>query len=156
MNYLLNSTIGKIPSPIRWAIGIALVGIIIFFLWYKGTQVWNGIGNYFFHRQINAERAKVQKELESAAEQKKELEKTLTELAVAKSELESVKAEKDRLEKVFNDTSKSASQKVAEFKKAVADDPIATPTDGITSEDLCARSKAIGASAATVAAVCGH
>lgn len=144
MNYLLNTIMAKIPVPIRWAIGIALAGILIFFLWYKGTQLWNGIGNYFFHRQINAERAKVQKDLDLAAEQKKELEKTLTELAVAKKELESVKAEKDRLENIFNDQSKTAAQKVAEFKKAVSDDPEHTPTDGITDEDLCRRAKALG------------
>lgn len=155
-NYMINSVLNKIPVPFRWAIGIALAGILIFFLWYKGTQLWNGIGNYFFHRQINAANAKVQKDLDLAAEQKKELEKTITELAVAKKELESVKAEKDRLESIFNDQSKTAAQKVAEFKKAVSDDPEHTPTDGITSEDLCARSKAIGASAATIAAVCGH
>lgn len=129
---------------------------LVLFLWYKGAQTWNGIGNFLFHRQINAERQRVIKDLESAAEQKKVLEQTLRELAEAKKDLETVKAEKDRLEKIFNDQSKTAAEKVAEFKKAVADDPEHSPTDNITTEDLCARAKAIGSSAATIAALCGQ
>lgn len=97
---------------------------------------------------------KVEAELESAAAQQKEIDKTLTEFAVAKKELEIAKAETDALKKVFNDHSKSAAEKVAEFKKAVADDPVRTPTDNVTSEDLCARAKAIGASAATIQSLC--
>jgi hypothetical protein len=77
-------------------------------------------------------------------------------LAVAKKDLEVEKAETDRLKKVFNDQAKTAAEKVAEFKKAVADDPVHTPTDNVTTEDLCARAKAIGSSAATIAALCGQ
>lgn len=152
MNYLLNS----IPKPVQIGIVIVLGAVLFFFLWYKGTQLWNGIGNFFFHRQINAERVKVQKELDDAVEQKKQFELTLQELAVAKKDYADAKAEKDRLEGIFNDQSKSAAAKVAAFKAAVADDPVNTPTDNVTTEDLCARAKAIGASAATVAAVCGR
>jgi ABC-type transport system involved in cytochrome bd biosynthesis fused ATPase/permease subunit len=156
LNHLINSVLNKIPPPVKVIGGLAIVVILVFFLWYKGTQIWGGIGNWLFHRQINAEREKVQKELESAAEQKKALELTMREFAAAKAELEMVKAEKDRLEKIFNDQSKTASEKVAEFKKAVADDPKHTPTDNVTIGDLCARARAANASAATVAALCGQ
>src|SRR6185295_3257681 len=97
------TTFDNIPSLIKLAVGIGLVIIISLFLWFKGTQVWNGLGNFFFQRQINAERGKVQKELADAAEQKKVLEKTLLDFKQAKEELVSVKAEKDRLENLFND-----------------------------------------------------
>jgi cell division protein FtsN len=120
------------------------------------TKAWNGIGNWLFSRQINAERAKVQKELDQAAEQKKVLEQTLLDYKQAKEELVTVKAEKDRLEQVFNDKSKTASDKVAQFKAAVADDPKHTPTDNITTNDLCERAKAIGSSPATIASLCGQ
>jgi hypothetical protein len=78
----------------------------------------------------------------------------MREFAAAKAELEMVKAEKDRLEKIFNDTSKTAAEKVAAFKAAVSDDPRHTPTDNVTIGDLCARARAANASAATVAALC--
>lgn len=96
----------------------------------------------------------VQKELESAAAQQKEIDQTLLELALAKQEKEAAKAETDRLKQVFHDQSKTAAEKVAEFKQAMANNPVTTPTDGITSEDLCARSKALGASAAVTATLC--
>lgn len=152
----LKATFDKIPNLIKVVVGIGLVIFLGLFLWYKGTQVWNGFGNFFFHRQINSERLKVQKDLEDAAKQKVLLEQTLKEYKAAKDELVTVKAEKDRLEGIFNDLSKTAAQKVAEFKKAIADDPVHTPTDNITTDDLCQRAKAIGASPATITAMCGH
>ncbi len=154
---MIGEVFNKIPKLYVWVIGIALVLFLAITIWFGGiTSAWNGIGNWLFHRQINAERLKVQKELDLAAEQKKAYEQTLLEYKQAKEELVTVKAEKDRLEEVFNDKSKTAAEKVAEFKAAVADDPVHTPTDGITTEDLCARAKAAGASPATVAAVCGQ
>lgn len=156
MNNIINSILNKIPPVVQAGIVVVLALSLAVFVWYKGAQVWNGIGNFLFHRQINAERAKVSAELEAAAGQKKVLEQTLRDLAEAKKDLESVKAEKDRLEKIFNDQSKTAAEKVAEFKKALADDPVHTPTDNITTEDLCTRAKAIGSSAATIAALCGQ
>lgn len=156
INSTINSVLNKIPSPLRWFLVIGLAVAVGILLWYKGSQVWNGIGNALFRRQINTERSKVQKELDSATEQKKQLEQTLIELRLAKQELVTVKAEKDRLETIFNDQSKTAAQKVAAFKAAAADDPVHTPTDNITTKDLCARAKAIGSSAATIAAVCGQ
>lgn len=133
---------------------VVLVVVLTLGWWFYGTRAWNGIGNWLFHRQINAERAKVQKDLDAAAETKKALEQTLFELAQSKKELVTVKAEKDRLEQVFNDKSKTASEKVAAFKAAVADDPISTPTDGVTVDALCQRARSTNASAATVAALC--
>lgn len=152
----LKATFDKIPNLIKIVIGIGLVIFLGLFLWYKGTQVWNGIGNYFFHKQINAERLKVQKDLADAAEQKKVLEQTLRDYKQAKDELVTIKAEKDRLEIIFNDQSKTAAQKVAEFKAAVSDDLVHTPTDNITTNDLCERAKAIGASPTTISAMCGQ
>jgi hypothetical protein len=154
-NFLINSVLNKIPVPVRWAIGAVLIVIVAAVLWYGASRVWNGIGNFFFARQINAERVKVQKELTEAAEQKKALEETLKELAVAKKDYADAKAEKDRLEGIFNDQSISAAKKVAAFKASLADDPERTATDGISNESLCERAKAVGASAATVASLCG-
>ena len=151
------STIQKIPTPIKWGLGIGIIIVLGLLIWFGVlTKAWNGLGNWLFSRQINAERAKVQKDLDKAAEQKKLLEQTLLDYKQAKQDLVTVKAEKDRLEQVFNDKSKTASDKVAEFKKAVADDPVHTPTDNITNNDLCARAKAIGSSPATIAALCGQ
>jgi hypothetical protein len=151
------SNISKIPTPIKWGLGIGIIFVLSLLMWFGVlTKAWNGIGNWLFSRQINAERAKVQKELDQAAEQKKVLEQTLLEYKQAKEELVTVKAEKDRLEQVFNDKSKTASDKVAEFKAAAADTPVHTPTDNITTADLCARAKAAGSSPGVVAALCGQ
>lgn len=153
----LMSTIQKIPTPIKWGLGVGIVVVFSLLMWFGVlTKAWNGLGNWLFSRQINAERVKVQKDLDKAAEQKKLLEQTLLEYKQAKEELVTVKAEKDRLEQVFNDKSKTATDKVAEFKAAAADNPVHTPTDNITSDDLCARAKAIGSSPATIAALCGQ
>lgn len=156
MNYLLNSIIAKIPTPIRWAIGIALIAIVLFFLWYKGTQLWNGIGNYFFHRQINSERAKVQKELDDAAAQKQELEKTLVEFAKAKEALAAASREREIREEIFNDKTTTAKEKLQIYQDVMSAAPVHTDPTGVTVSDLCERAKAIGSSAATIAALCGE
>lgn len=152
MNYAINSLLKWFKSnPI---IAIATVLVLAIFIWYFQAKLWNGVGNAIFAARMSWQNRSVQKELESAAAQQKEIDKTLTELAVAKKEVESAKAETDRLVKVFNDQSKTAAEKVAEFKKAMATEPVTTATDGITSEDLCARAKALGASASVTAALC--
>lgn len=148
-----------INSLIKWAKSnpIIVVGIVIIlaiFIWWFQAKLWNGIGNAIFAAKMSWQERSVQKELESAAAQQREIDKTLIDLALAKQEKEAAKAETDRLKQVFYDQSKTAAEKVAEFKQAMADSPVATPTDGITSEDLCARSKALGASAAVTTTLC--
>lgn len=153
-NLLINVVINWIKThPIVWAIPAIILAI---FIWYKGTQIWNGIGNLVFAAKMSWQEKNLQKELDSVPAQKQALEETLRQLAVVKKDYEDAKAEKDRLEAIFNDSSKSAAAKVAEFKKSLASGPDVTPTDGITDADLCARARAIGASPATIAAVCGQ
>lgn len=152
MNWMNNSVIKWLKGNPIIAAGIVI--ILIAFIWWFQITLWNGIGNTIFAAKMTWQGRSVQKDLESAATQQKEIDKTLTDLAVAKKELEITKAESDRLKQVFNDQSKTAAEKVAEFKKAMATQPVVTPTDGITSESLCERAKAVGASAATVAALC--
>lgn len=149
------SWFSNLPSTVKTII-VAGLAIALGLLFWFGllTKAWNGVGNALFHRQITAERVKVQKELDDAAEMKKALEQTLLEYGQAKKELVTVKAEKDRLEQIFNDKQKSASEKVAAFKAAVADDPVVTPTDGVTLDALCQRARSTNASAATIAALC--
>lgn len=146
--------IKKYPA-ISLIVGIILAATLGSLIWVYGTRAWNGVGNKIFEWKIGKKQEQVNKELADAAEQKKALDQTLFELGQSKKELVTVKAEKDRLEQIFNDKSKTASEKVAAFKAAVADDPVVTPTDGVTTEDLCARAKAAGASAATISALCG-
>jgi hypothetical protein len=158
MNYAINS-FGKwfkANALITIPLTVGLVLILGFFIWYKSAGILNAFGNTWFAAKMSWQGRQLQKELDNAAEQKKEIEQTLLDLAVAKKDLEVEKAETDRLKKVFNDQAKTAAEKVAEFKKAVADDPVHTPTDNVTTEDLCARAKAIGSSAATIAALCGQ
>lgn len=151
------STVNQIPTPIKWGVAIGAGIILSLFIWFGGiTKAWNGIGNWIADRQIKAERVKVQKELDQAAEQKKVLEQTLLDYKQAKEELVAVKAEKDRLEQVFNDKSKSASDKVAEFKATISAPVVRANTDNITIDDLCARAKASDASAAVQSALCGN
>jgi biopolymer transport protein ExbB/TolQ len=158
MNYAINSFVKwfKANALITIPLSVGLVLILGFFVWYKSAGILNALGNTWFAAKMSWQGRELKKELDSAAEQKKEIDKTLLELAQSKQELTSIKAEKDRLEKVFNDQSKTAAEKVAEFRKAVADDPVRTPTDNITTEDLCQRARALGASDATVSALCGN
>jgi hypothetical protein len=158
VNYAINSFISwyKSNALITVPLSIGLVLILGFFVWYKSAQIFNGIGNMWFAIKMSAQGRQLQRELESADVQKKEIEKTLVELALSKKDLDAAKAETDQLKKVFNDQSKTAAEKVAEFQNAVADEPVHTPTDNVTTEGLCARAKAIGASAATTAALCGQ
>lgn len=144
----------KIPNFIKIVVGVVLVIVLTLFIIFKGQQAWNGIGNKIFEWKIGKKVEDVQKDLDGAVKQKVLIEQSLKELAEAKKELDLIKTENDRLKGIFNDSSKSSEAKVAEFKKAISDDPVHTPTDNITTEDLCARAKTIGASAATISTLC--
>ncbi len=152
----LKEWFNSIPNFIKWPIIAGFVLILGFFVVFKGQQVWNGIGNKIFEWKIGKKQADVNKDLADAAKQKAVLEQSLRELKEAKEELTTAKAETDRLKGIFNDSSKSSAAKVAEFNKAIADDPVSTPTDGITINDLCQRAKDSSASPATIAALCGQ
>lgn len=152
----LKAKFNTIPNYIKWFVGMGLIVILAILLIYKGQQVWNGIGNKIFEWKIGRKQEEVNKDLDEAAKQKVLLEQSLKELQQAKEELITAKAETDRLKGIFYDSSKTSSEKVAEFKKAVSDDPVRTPTDNITTNDLCERAKSIGASPATITTLCGQ
>jgi hypothetical protein len=145
-----------VPNLVKYPIIIGIVIILGIFVVFKGQQTWNHIGNKIFEWKIGKKQEQVNKDLADAAKQKAALEQSYKELAQAVKERDEAKAETDRLKVIFNDSSKTSAAKVAEFKKAVADEPVHTPTDNITTNELCERAKAIGASAATIAAVCGQ
>lgn len=153
---MIRETLDKIPNFVKIPIGIGLMAFVLIFIVFKGQQAWNSVGNKVFEWKIGKKQDEVNKELADAAKHKAELEQSLKELKTAKEELTAARAETDRLKGIFNDSSKTSAAKVAEFKKAVADDPIHTPTDNITTDDLCERAKSIGASASTITALCGQ
>lgn len=150
----LKQKFDSIPSIVKWPIIVGLILLLAIFFFFKGQQIWNGFGNKIFEWKIGKKQEQVQKELSEATKQKAELEQSLRELKQAKEELNSAKAETDRLKGIFNDSSKTSSDKVAEFRKEISNSPTHTPTDNITNNDLCERAKAIGASAETITALC--
>lgn len=152
----LRERFNSIPSIVKYPILVGLAILLILFVVFKGQTTWNHIGNKIFEWKIGRKQEEVNKDLADAARQKILLEQSLKELQQAKEELVTAKAETDRLKGIFNDSSKTSAAKVAEFKKAVSDDPVHTPTDNITTNDLCERAKVIGASPATIATLCGQ
>lgn len=145
-----------IPASMRLPLAVGLSALLLVGFLRFGGKLSNGIGNWIFHRQVAAKQQEVQKELDSAAEQKKALEQTLFELKQAKDDYAKLKQQSEAAEKLFYDQSKTSAEKVAEFKKALDTGPAHTPTDNITTNDLCTRAKTIGSSPATIAALCGQ
>lgn len=130
--------------------------LIVIILFFFGARAWNGVGNYFFQREVTKARAEVQQQLDQAAQQKKELERTLIELDLSKRDLEKATKAREEAEAIFNDKSKTSAQKVADYKAVLADAPIRTNPSGVTTDDLCQRAKANGADATVVNALCGQ
>lgn len=154
MNYVINSILKWIKvNPI---IVIGIVIILAIFIWYFQTKLWNGVGNLVFAAKMTWQEKNLQKELDSAAAQQKEIDQTLLELAKSKEALAAAKREREIAEKIFDDKSKTAKEKVAAYEAALQGAPVHTDSSGVTVNDLCARAKAIGASAATVASLCGN
>jgi F0F1-type ATP synthase membrane subunit b/b' len=150
----LKQTFDSTPSIVKWPIIVGLAIILTLFLIFRGQTMWNGIGNKIFEWKIGKKQTQVQKELDDAAKIKAELEQSYKDLKQAKEDRASAIEETDRLKGIFNDSSKTSADKVAEFKKAISDSPTHTPTDNITNNDLCERAKSIGASAETITALC--
>lgn len=153
---MIKEYFNKIPKGLRYLLAAGAILIIIILLWFYGAKAWNGIGNHFFQKEVAKARAEIQSQLDKAAEQKKELDKALLELDQAKKDLAAASRAREEAEKVLNDKSKTASEKVAAYKAALADAPVSTPTTGITTSDLCQRAKNSGASEAVVSALCGR
>lgn len=152
MNYLLNSVLKWLKSnPI---ITIAIVIVLAIFIWYFQTKLWNGVGNLVFAAKMSWQGRSVQKVLESAAAQQKEIDNTLLELAKSKEALAAAQREREIAEKIFDDKNSTAKEKVAAYEAAMQGAPVHTDPTGVTVSDLCTRAKAIGASAATVASLC--
>lgn len=149
------SILSNIPTPIKWIVGAGLVIALGLMIWFGVlTKAWNGIGNFFFHREAQEMSQEVKDQLAKAAEQKKVLEQTLLELAKAKEELAKATKAREEAEKIFDDKSKTATQKLAAYEAAMSGAPIHTDASNVSTEDLCARAKANGSSQATIDALC--
>lgn len=149
--------LSNIPTPIKWVVGVGLIVALGLMIWFGVlTKAWNGIGNFFFHRQANELSQEVKDQLAKAAEQKKALEQTLLELAKSKEDLAKATKAREEAEKIFNDSSKTAKEKVAAFEAAMSASPTPTDPRNVSTEDLCARAKAAGTDPAIIAALCGQ
>lgn len=151
---MIKEQLSKIPKAVRWPLGIGIGVLFAIVLWFYGAKAWNGIGNYFFHRKADALSADVKKQLADAAEQKKLLERTLIELQLSKEELARATKAREDAERIFNDKSKTASEKLKEYQQVMSANPIRTDPTGVTTSDLCARAKAIGSDQSVIDALC--
>jgi hypothetical protein len=152
----LRERLSAVPRPTLYLLATGAAVILLLLLWYQGGRLWNGVGNYFFRREMNQARAEVQKQLDEAAAQKKELEHTLIQLDGAKKDLAAAETARAEMERVFNDKFKTAGEKVAAFRDSLSDAPVHTDTTGITTSALCERAKANNASPGTIAALCAQ
>jgi chromosome segregation ATPase len=150
----LTDTLNRIPTLIKWAVGIGLAIILLVAFFQFGGSLSNRIGNWIFSRQINAKQAEVQKQLDEAAEQKKALEQTLLDLKEAKEDLAEATKQRELAERIFSDQSKNSAEKVAEYKKALAATPTRTDTTNITVSDLCKRAMEANSRPELIAALC--
>lgn len=96
----------------------------------------------------------LQKELDSATEQKKEIEQTLIEFAKSKEALAAATKEREIREEIFNDKTKNAKEKVQAYEAAVSAAPVHTDPTNISTDDLCRRARSLGSSQATIDALC--
>lgn len=149
-----------INSILKWLkanpiVAIGIVIILVIFIWWFQTKLWNGVGNAIFAAKMTWQERSVQKELESAAAQQKEIDQTLLELAKSKEALAAAAKEREIAETIFNDKTATAKEKVAAYEALRNSTPIAGDTTNADLNSLCARAIKIGASAATTAALCG-
>jgi len=148
------SFLDTIPAPVKWIVGTALVVVFLIFAWLFLTRGMNAVKDFVFWRQANQKQQEVNTKLAKAEEQQKALDITLQEYAKSKEALAAAKKESEIREKIFNDNSKTASQKVAAYKDALSAAPTVTDPVGVSTDDLCQRAKAIGGSSQLIAALC--
>ena len=157
MNYAINKFLGwyKANALITIPLTISVVLILVFLIWYKSTQIFNGIGNMWFATKMSWQDKNLQKELETANVQKKEIEQTLIEFAKSKEALAAAQREREIREEIFNDATKTAKEKLQIYEQVMSAAPIFTDPANISTADLCARARALGSSQATLDALCG-
>jgi biopolymer transport protein ExbB/TolQ len=158
MNYAINS-FGKwfkANALITIPLSVGLVLILGFFVWYKSVGILNALGNAWFAAKMSWQGRQLQKELDSADVQKKEIEQTLIEFAKSKEALAAATKEREIREEIFNDKTKNAKEKVQAYEAAISAAPVRTDPTGVTVDDLCQRARAIGSSQATIDALCAR
>lgn len=148
-----------INSILKWLkanpiVAIGIVIILVIFIWWFQTKLWNGTGNLIFAAKMTWQERSVQKELESAAAQQKEIDKTLLDLARSKEALAAAAKERELAEKIFNDSDKTAKEKVAAYEAMRSRVPVATDPTGADLDSLCAKARALSASQATIDGLC--
>jgi biopolymer transport protein ExbB/TolQ len=156
MNYAINTFMKwfKANAIITIPLTIGLVLTLGFFAWYKSAWVFNGIGNIWFAAKVSWQGKNLQKELDSAATQKKEIEQTLIELAKSKEALAAATKEREIREQIFNDKTKTSKEKIQAYEAAMSAAPVHTDPTGVTTDDLCERARSLGSSQATIDALC--
>lgn len=146
--------LSKVPRRTIYIVGTAIVVIVLVFAWVGLTKGWNGISNFVFWKQANAKQKEVDQKLQKADDQQKLIDQTLLQLAESEKKLAEATKARVEAERIFNDSTKSSQEKVKAFKESLVTNPIVTDPGTVTDDDLCARAKAAGSSAAVIAALC--
>lgn len=152
----IKTAIAGLSTPVKVIGGLGLAIVLAIVLWFYGAKLWNGVGNYVFHRREAALEKELSAEKAKAEQQKKAIDQTLMELAASKKTEAAAVAHSKELEGIFNDKSKTAAEKLQAYKDAMSAAPTHTDTSGVTLDSLCARAKSSGASPETIAALCGQ
>lgn len=150
----IKSAIVALPASVKLIGGAAIVLALLLSVWFYGTRLSNGISNWMFARQVATKDKQLADQQTKIDAQSKVLAQTLIELAQSKKDQAVLTARSIQLEGIFNDASKTASQKVQAFNAAMSAAPVHTDPNGVTLSDLCQRAKNIGGSPELIAALC--
>src|SRR5690242_14144485 len=103
---MIREYVNRVPRPIQLLIAICIATIILSTLWFYSTRIINAVGHHFYQKEMDKARADVQRQLEDAAKQKQELERTLIELDESKKALAASDKARIEAEKVLDDKTK--------------------------------------------------
>jgi hypothetical protein len=132
----------RIPAAFRLAvIAVVVVGLLLF-TWFYGVKAWNGVGNWIYHHSENDGKKEITKIKTELAAETKIANQAVAVYEASKLVIEEERKKREQAEIILADRSKTTDQKLAAYQAAVNSIPTVTPPQ--STDELCARAKALG------------
>ena len=132
----------RIPPAFRLAVVAVVVVGLLLFAWFYGVKAWNGIGNWVYHHSENDGKKEITKIKTELAAETKVANQAVAAYEASKLVIEEERKKREKAEVILADKSKTTDQKLAAYEAAVH--AIPTVTGPQSTDELCARAKALG------------
>lgn len=132
----------KANALITIPLTVGLVLLLALGAWYKGAQLSNAIGNWWYSRGTQSAHEDIDRLKGDAAAAKEVAAEALKELALEKERYKAEREKRELAEQLLLDRGKTTNEKLKLYEEAINKAPAISGPASV--DDLCARARAAG------------